>query len=134
MPKNRLKRSRYEKGLELRRAVLGEEYVRDSMENATDFTRPYEDMANEFVWGTIWSRTELPRKTKSLVTVAILTALHLPDELKLHLAGALRNGCTEEEIREVLLQAAVYAGVPKARAAFRIARELFEQHSNRRRR
>jgi 4-carboxymuconolactone decarboxylase len=118
------KKSKSESGLELRMAVLGEEYVKNAMTNATDFTRPYEEMANEFVWGTIWSRPELPRKTKSLVTVAILTALHLPDELKLHLQAALRNGCTKEEIREVLLQAAVYAGVPAAREGFRIARDV----------
>lgn len=117
-------RSQYESGLELRRQVIGEDYVDRALAGATDFTRPLQDRITEFAWGTVWSRSGLDLRTRSLVTVAMLAALNRPAELRLHLRGALRNGATWEEIREALLQVAVYAGTPAAVDAFRIGQEI----------
>jgi 4-carboxymuconolactone decarboxylase len=117
----------FDDGLAVRKAVLGEEYVNTSIANADDFNRPFQELVTEYCWGAIWTREELPRKTRSMLNLAMLTALGKPHELKLHLKGALRNGCTPVEIREVLMQAAVYAGIPAGVDAFRVAREVFAE-------
>jgi 4-carboxymuconolactone decarboxylase len=116
---------RFRRGLAVRRAVLGAEYVDKALADADAFTRPLQELVTEYCWGQIWTRPGLPRKTRSLINLAMLTALNRPHELTLHLRGALRNGCTRAEIMEVLLQAAIYCGVPAAVDGFRIAREVF---------
>jgi 4-carboxymuconolactone decarboxylase len=119
----------FEEGLAIRRAVLGPEYVDNAIKNADDFSRPMQELTTEYCWGAVWSRPGLTRKTRSLLNLAMLTALNRPDELELHLRGALNNGVTEEEIREVFLQAAIYCGVPAAMASFKIARKVLAEHS-----
>ncbi|AXS73874.1 TPA: carboxymuconolactone decarboxylase family protein [Pseudomonas aeruginosa] len=113
-------------GLEIRREVMGDAFVERAMGNATAFTQPLQDFVNEHAWGSVWAREALPRKTRSLITLAALTALKCPQELKGHVRGALNNGCTVEEIREALLHCAVYAGVPAAIDAFRAAQEAID--------
>jgi 4-carboxymuconolactone decarboxylase len=122
-----MNQSRYEQGLEIRKAVLGAEYVDNSIKNATDFTKPMQDLVTEYCWGEVWGREELPRKTRSIINLAMLTALNRPHELKLHLHGALRNGVSREEIREILLQSAIYCGVPAAIDSFRVAQQVFKE-------
>ena len=122
----RVDKKRFEDGLAVRREVLGADYVDRAMAEADEFTRPLQELVTEYCWGAIWTRPGLPRKTRSLVNLAMLTALNRPHEVKLHVRGALRNGCTREEIMEVLLQAAVYCGVPAAIDSFRGAREVLE--------
>lgn len=117
----------YDKGLEIRKAVLGAEYVESSIKNADDFSRPLQELVTEYCWGAVWGREGLPRKVRSMLNLAMLTVLNRPHELKLHLRGALRNCVTKEEIREVLLQVGIYCGVPAAVDAFRIAREVFAE-------
>jgi len=114
----------YDAGLEVRREVLGADYVDKAVAGADDFTRPLQELVTEYCWGAIWTRPGLPRKTRSLINLAMLTALNRPHEVRLHLRGALRNGCTRQEIMEVLLQAAIYCGVPAAIDSFRVAREV----------
>ncbi|XEG73764.1 carboxymuconolactone decarboxylase family protein [Pseudomonas sp. abacavir_1] len=113
-------------GEQVRREVMGDAFVDRALNNATEFTQPLQDFVNENAWGSVWSRDGLPRKTRSLITLAALTALKCPQELKGHVRGALNNGCTVEEIREALLHCAVYAGVPAAIDAFRAAQEVIE--------
>lgn len=113
--------ARLAQGDELRRAVLGDEYVEQSRERATEFTAPLQELVTEYCWGAVWGRPGLDLKTRSLLNLAMLTALNRPHELRLHVRGALNNGCTREEIRETLLQAAVYCGIPAALDAFRSA-------------
>ena len=113
----------YDKGLEVRKSVLGAEHVERSMKTADDFNKPMQELVTEYCWGAIWTRPGLPKKTRSLLNIAMLTVLNRPHEMKLHVAGAIRNGCTTEEISEVLLQVAIYAGVPAAIDGFRNARE-----------
>lgn len=120
-------KQRLEAGLKVRREVLGDDYVNRSMQQADDFVRPFQELVSEYCWGEIWTRPGLPRRTRSLINIAMLTALNRPHEVKLHLKGALNNGCTKEEIREVLLQSAIYCGVPAALDSFRIAREVFKE-------
>ena len=120
-------KKRFEEGLAVRREVLGSAYVDKALAEADDFTRPLQDMATTYCWGAIWTRPGLPRKTRSLVNLAMLTALNRPHELKLHVRGALKNGCTRDEIMEVLLQAAIYCGVPAAMDSFRSAREVLRE-------
>ena len=108
-------------GDELRRAVLGDEYVQQSRKRATEFTAPLQELVTEYCWGAVWGRPGLDLKTRSLLNLAMLTALNRPHELRLHVRGALNNGCTREEIQETLLQAAVYCGIPAALDAFRNA-------------
>ena len=117
----------FEKGLEVRRAVLGKDFVDKSISDADDFTRPLQELITEYCWGSVWARPGLPRKTRSLINLAMLTALNRPHEVKLHLRGALNNGCSKEEIMEVLLQTAIYCGVPAAVDSFRTAREFFQE-------
>ena len=121
-----MNREKYEKGMAVRRAVLGDDYVDKAMASATDFTKPLQDLVTENCWGEIWTREAIPKKTRSLVTIAILAALKAPAEIKLHVRGALRNGCTVEEIQDVLLQTAVYCGVPAGIDAFRVAKEVID--------
>jgi len=118
---------RFEDGLAVRREVLGAAYVDKALADADDFTRPLQELVTEYCWGAVWTRPGLPRQTRSLVNLAMLTALNRPAELKLHVRGALRNGCTREEIMEVLLQAAIYCGVPAAIESFRSAREALKE-------
>ena len=115
----------FQRGLEIRKSVLGAEYVEKSIASADDFNMPLQRLVTEYCWGAVWGRDELPRKTRSLLNLAMISALNRPHELKLHIAGALRNGVSKVEIREVLLQVAIYCGVPAAVDAFRIAREVF---------
>jgi len=115
----------FEAGLKVRREVLGAEYVDAAISQADDFSRPLQELVTEYCWGAIWTRPGLSRKTRSLINLAMLTALNRPHEVELHLRGALRNGCTKEEIMEVLLQTAIYCGVPAAVDSFRLARKVF---------
>lgn len=117
----------YDRGLEIRKSVLGAEFVEKSIGSADDFNRPMQDLVTEYCWGAVWGREELPKKTRSLLNLAMISALNRPHELKLHVQGALRNGVTREEIREVFLQVAIYCGVPAAIDSFRIARQAFEE-------
>lgn len=116
-----------EKGLATRREVMGDEFVDRAMSNADDFAMPLQDFINAHAWGATWQRDDLPRATRSLVTIAMLAALKAPTELKGHVRGALRNGCSKEEIRAVILHSAVYCGAPAAQEAFRAAREVIDQ-------
>jgi 4-carboxymuconolactone decarboxylase len=117
----------YEKGLKNRREVLGAEYVDSAIASADDFSRPLQELVTEYCWGAVWDRPGLDRKTRSIINLAMLTALNRPHELKLHVKGALNNGLSKAEIGEVLLQTAVYCGVPAAVDSFRSAREVFAQ-------
>jgi len=117
----------YEKGLSVRREVLGADYVDNAIRNADDFNRPLQELVTEYCWGAVWGRPGLPKKTRSMLNLAMLTALGRPHELKLHVKGALKNGVTREEIMEVLLQTGIYCGVPAAVDAFRTAREAFKE-------
>lgn len=114
-------------GLEVRREVLGDEYVQRSLDSANEFTEPLQALITEYCWGAVWGRDILERSTRSLINIAMLTALGRQDELRLHVRGALRNGCTKEQIRETLLQTAVYCGVPAALAATRTAQEVISE-------
>lgn len=118
---------RYDEGLAVRREVLGAEYVDKAIADADELTRPLQELVTEYCWGAVWTRPGLPRKTRSLINLAMLTALNRPHEVRLHLRGALRNGCTKEEIMEVLLQSAIYCGVPAAIDSVRVAREVFKE-------
>ena len=111
-------------GLDIRRAVLGDGYVDRALARRDDFTAPFQDFITRYAWGEVWSRPGLDRRTRSCVTVALLTALRSHDELALHIRAALRNGVTPDELREVLLHTAVYAGVPAANSAFAVAQAI----------
>ena len=117
----------FEKGLEIRKSVLGAEFVDAAFKSADDFNRPLQELVTEYCWGAVWGREELSKKTRSMLNLAMISCLNRPHELKLHIAGALKNGVTREEIREVFLQVAIYAGVPAAVDSFRSAREVFAQ-------
>jgi len=117
----------YDEGLAVRRAVLGAEYVDKSIRSADEFTKPMQDMVTEYCWGAVWTRPELDRRTRSFLNLAMLTALNRPHEIKLHVLGALNNGLTRVEIREVFLQSAIYCGVPAALDAMRVAKEVFAE-------
>jgi 4-carboxymuconolactone decarboxylase len=117
---------KYAQGMAVRREVLGDEYVDKAISRAVDFTKPLQDFVAENCWGEIWTRSAIPKKTRSLITIAMLAALKTPAELKAHVRGALRNGCTVMEIQEVLLQATVYCGVPAGVEAFRAAADVIE--------
>jgi 4-carboxymuconolactone decarboxylase len=116
-----------ERGLEIRKAVLGREYVENSYNSADDFNRPLQELVTEYCWGAVWGREELPRKTRSMLNLAMLSALNRPHELKMHIKGALTNGVTREEIREIFLQVGIYCGMPAAIDAFRTAREVLAE-------
>jgi 4-carboxymuconolactone decarboxylase len=119
--------STFEQGLGIRKEVLGADHVERSLAAADDFSRPFQELITEYCWGAVWGRPGLPRKTRSLLNLAMLTALNREEEFKLHVRAAVRNGVTREEISEVLLQAAIYCGVPAANSAFEQAREVFAQ-------
>jgi 4-carboxymuconolactone decarboxylase len=121
----------YEKGLSIRREVLGADYVDNAIRSADDFNRPLQELVTEYCWGAVWGRPGLSRKTRSLINLAMLTALNRPHEVKLHIKGALNNGVSKDEIREVLLQTAIYCGVPASLDSFRIAREVFAEAAGR---
>ena len=118
----------FDRGLAARKAVLGSDYVEKSLAQADEFTRPLQELVTEYCWGAIWTREGLPRKTRSLLNIAMLTALNRQHELKLHVMGALRNGCSQQEVQEALLQATIYAGVPAGVEAFRTAREALTEY------
>ena len=118
---------RYEQGMKVRRAVLGDAHVDASLKERNEFNEEFQDLIARYAWGEIWTRPGLPRPTRSMLTLAMMVALNRPDELRLHLRAALNNGVTREEIREVLLQTAIYCGVPAANSAFHLAQEVFAQ-------
>jgi len=117
----------FDKGLALRREVLGSEYVDKSLAERDEFTADLQQLVTEFAWGSVWTREGLPRPTRSLLCIVMLTALNRPHELRLHLKAALGNGCSPVEIREALIQSVIYCGVPAALDAFRIAREVLKE-------
>lgn len=117
----------FDKGLEIRREVLGADYVDKSIAAMDDFTRPLQELVTQYCWGEVWGRPGLDRRTRSIVNLAMLTALNRPHEIKLHVRGALNNGLTKDEIREIFLQTAIYCGVPAALDSFRIAKEVFKE-------
>lgn len=117
-------KQRFEHGMTTRRAVLGDAHVDRSLKNRNEFNGEFLDLITRYAWGEIWTRPSLDRKTRSLLTLAMLTALNRTEEFKLHIPGALNNGASREEIKEVLLQAAIYCGVPAANTAFRVADEV----------
>ncbi len=118
---------RYARGMKVRRAVLGDAHVDRANAKKTKFTSPFQDLITRYAWGEIWTRPGLPRKTRSLITIGMMVAMNRPDELRLHLRAAANNGVTREEIQEVLLQTAIYCGVPAANSAFHMAEEVFEE-------
>ncbi|MEH7387597.1 4-carboxymuconolactone decarboxylase [Bacillus sp. JJ1521] len=115
----------FNKGLEIRRSVLGAEYVDSSIQNADDFNMPMQELVTQYCWGEVWGREGLDRKTRSIINLAMITALNRPHELKLHVRGAINNGLTKDDIKEVFLQTAIYCGVPAAIDSFRTAKEVF---------
>ena len=117
----------FERGMEIRKSVLGKEFVEKSFAAADDFNRPLQELVTEYCWGAVWGREGLPKKTRSMLNLAMISALNRPHELKMHVKGALKNGVTKDEIREVLLQVAIYCGVPAAVDAFRTAKEAFAE-------
>jgi 4-carboxymuconolactone decarboxylase len=122
-----MSRETFEKGLEIRKAVLGKEYVENSLKNADDFSLPMQELSTEYCWGHVWGREGLSRKHRSMINLAMISALNRPHELKLHVKGALVNGVTREEIREILLQVAIYCGIPAGIDSFRLAKEAFAE-------
>ncbi len=120
-------RQRYEQGMKVRRAVLGDAHVDASLKNRDEFNEAFQDLITRYAWGEVWTRPGLPRQTRSMLTLAMMVALNRSDELRLHLRAALSNGVTREEIQEVLLQTAIYCGVPAANSAFHLAQEVFAQ-------
>ena len=117
----------FDKGVEVRTAVLGQQYVENALKNVDDFNRTFQELVTEYCWGAVWGRDELSRKTRSMLNLAMISVLNRPHELKTHVRGAMNNGVTREEIREILLQVAIYAGAPAAVDGFRIARETFAE-------
>jgi 4-carboxymuconolactone decarboxylase len=122
-----MNRDAFEKGLKTRREVLGAEYVDQAIRNADDFNLPLQELVTEYCWNEIWNRPGLDRKTRSIVNLAMLTALNRPHELKLHVKGAINNGLSKDEIAEIFLQSAIYCGVPAAIDSFRNAKDVFKE-------
>jgi 4-carboxymuconolactone decarboxylase len=119
----------YERGMEVRREVLGDAHVDEAVARKTDFTADFDDLITRYAWGEIWTRPGLDRRTRSAMTMTTLIALGRMDELPMHVRAARRNGLSEDEIKEVLLQSAVYCGVPAARTAFAVAARVLEEES-----
>jgi 4-carboxymuconolactone decarboxylase len=117
----------YEKGLAIRRQTLGAEFVDNAIATADDFNRPLQELVTQYCWGEIWGRPGLDRKTRSIINLAMISALNRPHEVKMHVKGAINNGLTKDEIKEVFLQVAIYCGVPAGVDSFRIAREVFKE-------
>lgn len=131
MPSTTTHDETYRAGIEMRKAVLGASHVERSLNNVTEFSRPIQELVTEYCWGAVWTREGLERKTRSLLNLAMLTTLNRSHELAVHVRGAVNNGCTDQEIQEVLIQAAIYAGVPAALESFRVAEAtLSELRSN----
>ncbi|MBW8337885.1 4-carboxymuconolactone decarboxylase [Stutzerimonas stutzeri] len=120
-------KQRYEAGMQVRRAVLGDAHVDRSLSNISDFNAEFQEMITRHAWGDIWTRPGLPRHTRSLITIAMLIGMNREGELKLHLRAARNNGVTREEIKEVLLQSAIYCGIPAANASFQLAEEVYAE-------
>jgi 4-carboxymuconolactone decarboxylase len=118
---------RYEAGMSVRRAVLGDAHVARSLEKRTDLTTEFQNLITRYAWGDIWTRPGLPRHTRSLLTISMLVALNRGDELAMHLRAAKNNGVTRDEIKEVLMQTAIYCGVPAANSAFHLAQGIFDE-------
>ncbi len=121
-----MSQEKFEAGLKVRREVAGAEYVDKAMAGADSFNRDFQEMVTEYCWGGTWARGVLENKTRSIMNLCMLSALNRPHEFKIHFRGALRNGCSLDELKEVLLQIAVYCGIPAGVEAFRLAREVFE--------
>jgi 4-carboxymuconolactone decarboxylase len=117
----------FEQGLQTRREVLGSDYVDNAIKNADAFSLPLQELVTQYAWGDVWNRPGLPRRERSMLVLSMLTALNRPHELRLHLRGAINNGVSREEIREIFLQAAIYCGAPAAMDSFRVAREVFKE-------
>jgi 4-carboxymuconolactone decarboxylase len=122
-----LNKELFEKGLATRREVLGDAYVQRSLDGADDFSMPIQEVVTQYCWGDVWDRPGLGRSQRSLINLAMISALNRPHELKVHVRGAVRNGVTKEQIQEVFLQVAVYCGAPAALESFRLAREVFAE-------
>jgi 4-carboxymuconolactone decarboxylase len=120
-------RPMFEKGLKIRREVLGAEYVDKAIASADDFNRPLQELVTQYCWGEIWGRPGLDRKTRSFINLAMISALNRPHEVRMHIKGALNNGLTKDDIKEVFLQVAIYCGVPAAVDSFRTAQEVFKE-------
>lgn len=120
-------RETYEKGRQIRTAVLGADYVERAAANADEFSQPLQDLVTEYCWGAVWGREGLPLKTRSMINLAMIATLNRPHELATHIRGALTNGVTRDEIREIFLQVGVYAGIPAAVDSFRVARATFAE-------
>jgi len=122
---------RREAGMKVRREVLGDEHVDRAVSSTTDFNREFQDFITRNAWGEIWTRPGLPRHTRSLLTLAMMVALNRPEEFRMHVRAAVNNGVTRDEIKEVLLQTAIYCGVPAANSAFHVAAEVFAEAEKR---
>jgi 4-carboxymuconolactone decarboxylase len=122
-----LNRETYNRGLEIRSAVLGDAHVSKALADADEFTQPLQQLITEYCWGAVWGRDQLPLKTRSMLNLAMIPILNRPNELRLHIKAALTNGVTRDEIREIFLQVAIYAGVPAAVDSFRIAQQVFAE-------
>lgn len=120
----------FERGLEIRKKVLGAEFVEASFRSADEFNLPMQELVTQYCWGAVWGREELEHKQRSMLNLAMIAVLNRPHELRMHIRGALRNGVTKAEIREIFLQVAIYGGVPAGVDAFRIAREVFDAEAN----
>ena len=120
----------FKRGLEIRKSVLGAEHVEKQLAAADEFNRPLQELVTEYCWGAVWGREGLDKKTRSLLNLAMISCLNRPHELRLHIAGALTNGVSREEIREVFMQVAIYCGVPAGVDSFRVAREAFAELEN----
>lgn len=117
----------YDKGLKIRREVVGDKYVDASLKAQDDFNRPMQELVTQFCWGEVWSRPGIDRRSRSILNLGMIAALNRPEELALHVRGALNNGLTRDEIGECLLQVAVYCGMPAGLGAFKVAREVFKE-------
>lgn len=124
---NDMSKDVFDRGLAIRKDVLGKEFVENSLATADEFNMPMQELTTEYCWGAVWGRDGLPRKTRSMLNLAMISALNRPHELKMHVKGALRNGVSKDEIREVFLQVAIYVGIPAGVDSFRIAREAFKE-------
>jgi 4-carboxymuconolactone decarboxylase len=117
----------FQKGLKVRREVLGDEYVSKSLDSADDFTADFQKFVTEWCWGELWNRPGLDRRTRSIINISMLTALNRPNEIRLHVRGAINNGVSQDEIKEIILQAAVYCGVAAALDTLKIAAEVLRE-------
>lgn len=117
----------YEKGLKIRREVVGDAYVDASLKNADEFSQPMQDLVTQYCWGDVWSRPGIDRRTRSLMNLSMIAALNRPDELHTHVRGAINNGVTKAEIQEAFLQVAVYCGMPAGLGSFKVARQVFKE-------